>query len=278
MAAIETLIKVKKQAKTDDLITMLDEITIYEKLSKSKAFRDLRTSKAGQKKLPLLSGAYQGDLYSLSLLNIANNIFIYLTGQGIPVLGNLLEDLSIKDEKRMEILERSVIKVGYWDLTSYDHEVMKDSIVAIFAEEAEKKTILMIIVRDGNEYQIYFGQYEEEKELEECDHKPYVLKKDDQTLSITSYSILGNNAYPFGTFFDGTKNYEIMMPDYETIWLIPGEGEKEILHTTLSERNQIGLDKTNIDRFTETLLNIILTERGKHEKVGESAAGGIEED
>ena len=58
MSSIETLIRIKKQAQTDDLVRLLDEVADYEKLSKAEAFRDLRTSEVAKKKLPLLAGAY----------------------------------------------------------------------------------------------------------------------------------------------------------------------------------------------------------------------------
>ena len=61
MSSIETLIRIKKQAQTDDLVRLLDEVADYEKLSKAAAFRDLRTSEVAKKKLPLLAGAYAGE-------------------------------------------------------------------------------------------------------------------------------------------------------------------------------------------------------------------------
>ena len=86
MSAIENLIQIKKQCKNDDIVRIMDEVTDYEKLSRSPVFRDLRTSKPAQKKLPLLSSAYQGDLYALSLLTLGGNIIAHLTDQVPRVL------------------------------------------------------------------------------------------------------------------------------------------------------------------------------------------------
>lgn len=52
MGVLDDLIKIKSVKQEDDLLKLLDEISIYEKLSANEAFKDLKTSKITREKMP----------------------------------------------------------------------------------------------------------------------------------------------------------------------------------------------------------------------------------
>lgn len=262
MSAIENLIQIKKQCKNDDIVRIMDEVTDYEKLSRSPVFRDLRTSKPAQKKLPLLSSAYQGDLYALSLLTLAGNIIAHLTDQVPRVLQIPLEELSERDQKRMNLMTGSLIPVSYHGLLEYDNEAMTDRVVAVYdAPRLNGSTALLIVVRDQDTYQIYQGYYYPKDGTRVQDRarnelKPFVFQKDHVTVSFLTYSLLGNNRYPFGTVIgpDGC-HYQLSM-GYDRLYLEAPSTDRERceIELNMSQRNQLNLVKMDPMQFGEELV------------------------
>ena len=63
MSILDDLIRVKTNQQDDDLLKMLDEIPVYEKLSVDEKLMDLKNSEVTRKKCPLLAGFADGKLY-----------------------------------------------------------------------------------------------------------------------------------------------------------------------------------------------------------------------
>ena len=137
MSSIETLIRIKKQAQTDDLVRLLDEVADYEKLSKAEAFRDLRTSEVAKKKLPLLAGAYAGEEYSLALLTLAGHVVSHLEGAVPRVLTEPMENLTSRQIVRMELMQKQIIQVTYDSLNTYVHDEEKEHVVAVYTSRRD---------------------------------------------------------------------------------------------------------------------------------------------
>lgn len=284
MSAIEALIKTKKQGTNDDLIKFLDELILYEKLAKSETFRDLRTSTAAQKKLPLLSGAYTGNLYSVSLCQMVVNILNHLDGDAPDIVKDPIVAMTEKDLRRLEILQRSVIRVSYRALNEYDHERQKDHVVGIFTtntSDNEDQVSILIVVKENEKYFIYQGFYQNtDSDMGTMQIKSDVYRKTEGTdrLEIQTYSLQGNNAYPFGVFYHGNNKYQVMMPYHDLIRLTLINGEDRIkIPLTTSDINRMNMSKTEIQTFSECLMDLI--RKGFENEKDEGNTGkGIETD
>ena len=263
MTALESLIQAKKQAQTEDLLRFLDEIVLYKKLSKAEAFRDLRTSEAARKRLPLLSGAHTGNLYSLAMLSMVQNIMQHLDEEIPDVLYTPLENITERDEKRIALLEKSIIRVNYYPLSSYQDADCRDKIVAVFENKQSKsktQNALLIVTRVGDRYDIYQGYYaKKEVEAPKLQHIPYTHKEGEIALRIEIYSMLGNNAYPFAELSWGTDTFSVMMPDYKTIWLLKPHGlaPSHVLPLTAEQVNGLNMAKTEVPGFATKIVEII---------------------
>ena len=258
MSAIETLIKVKKQSKTDDLVRLLDEVTIYEKLAKSEAFRDLKTSQPARKKCPLLASAYDGDLYAMSLLTLAGHVIAHLESVVPHVLTEPMAGLSQRERQKMELMQNQVICVSYDSLTAYDHKTMAEHVVAVYTSERETETAILIVVRNNNAYVIYQGYYKEQSIVNnQKDYQPYVETRGQKSLVISNYSIQGNNAYPFGQYVTGEHTYSVMLPNHETLWAFKDIDHPMVIPLSIGDRNQLTMTKQSIKTFTATLFDIL---------------------
>lgn len=283
MSALDALIQVKKQADTEDLILLLDEIAAYEKLSKAAAFRDLKTSEVARKKLPLLTKAYAGDLYCLCMMEMARNILTHLNQNEVPkVVTEPFENLTERTQKRIEMMESSIITVHYRSLYEYRDKEEKDRVVAVFTENVPEtdQIAALIIVRSGREYTIYQGYYQKKKKEEKItrlEPTPFIKKEDDLSLSILTYSVQGNNAYPFATLKTPSETYSVMFASYDNMWLTPESGRNRLeTFLTREERNYMGMAKTDITLFSDFVMKIARqmiekSEEGKeHEKTESS--------
>lgn len=265
MPAIDMLIKIKKQANTDDLIILMDEVVLYEKLSKVEAFRDLKTSKTAAKKLPLLSAAHKGDIYCMTMLELVREIITYMTGTAPPItIVQEKTELTAREEKMKKVMERSIVQVRYHNLEEYRHDTMKDFVVAVFSETVDTKKSILIVVRKDNYYNIYQGHYSErEDEVGAVTEKPYVYIDDPYVLSIKTYSILGNNAYPFAVFNSPSGTYSVMFPRHDEIWLTSEDGQQTSIYLSEEEITEIGMKKVTVHSFAKCLMDII-RERGEN--------------
>lgn len=258
MSSIEALIKVKKHAKTDDLVRLLDEVTIYEKLAKSKAFRDLNTSQPARKKCPLLASAYDGDLYAMSLVTVAGHVIAHLDNIVPQVLTEPMAGLSQREHRKMEVMQNQIIHVRYDFLTAYDHKTMEKQVVAVYTSERETETAILIIVRNDNEYVIYQGYYKEQQIVKnQKQHQPYVETRGQKSLVISNYSIQGNNAYPFGQYITAENTYSVMLPNHEAIWVFKDIDHPIVIPLSIGDRNQLTMTKQSIQTFTATLFDIL---------------------
>lgn len=275
MSAIENLIQIKKQSKNDDIVKMMDEVADYEKLSRSELFRDLTTSKVAQKKLPLLARAYQGDLYALSLSTLAGHIIAHLEDRIPEVLEKPMETLSDRDLKRMELMNKSLIPVFYRSLLEYE-EGMGDQVVAVYSSDRPNGSVaLMIIVRDQETYQVYQGYYRPgKKDIQKYGNqqkiKTYDVEEDGDYFSFATYSLLGNNRYPFGqVLLSNGKRYNVSM-DYQALYL-GTEEEIVTIPLRMEQRNTLNLCKTDPQQLGETILHwihlyfqqVVIEEEGK---------------
>lgn len=251
MSALDTLIQMKTITKRDDLMRLFDEYMAWEKLSKRAAIN--WESDAVKRKLPLLTKAQAGDIYSQCLVKAMNHI---LTFMNLPVVEIIEEELpSKKEQRKKEIIESTIVSVEYRSLWEYDPE--KDEVLQVLIEEGEPQTAILIIVRNRQGYLIYQGHYQRQKS--QCGRvlTPFVQTEDGITIRVETYSPLGNNAYPFGTIIRGTNQYSIWMPTPTCLELYNEFGPAFTKELTEAEHAKLRLAQTSVKTFAAVLLNVI---------------------
>lgn len=261
MSVLDDLIQIKKMSQKDDLIKILEEVDTYEKLSADKALRDLSTSEITRKKCPLLAGMADGNAYEQILGDLAANVYLQVEGR-IPEILRHGEEMKEKQKRQLSILQSSVVEVEYSDLSLYVHASMKDQVVAVFTSKCPhtSSAIAVIIVKTDFSYIMYHGIYE--TDITESDAKvgalsPVQIKGKKGILTLYTYSMLGNNAYPFAQYADEKGAYQVMLSLDGVLYLIK-DGDVSFEHVlTLEEKNELAAAKEAKTTFSEAVLGLI---------------------
>lgn len=265
MSIIDQLIQIKKSADNSDIVAMLDEFSVYSKLSKIPALSDISKSDALQKQLPLLSKAIDGDIYCLSLYMIASDITTHL-GYDIPEnITAYINNVPEKLKKRLIVAQENTIKVDYQGLDTYQHELMQDYVVAVYTHEHEEETRIAIIVRWDKGQRVFQGSYVPSGENEQTSGqkqqkaKTLTHTEGDVTVRVKNYSVQGNNAYFFASVDIGQETYSMMIDDRKGLIFHHSRHKSSnfILPLSKIQENQIGMAKSRPVEFIETLASII---------------------
>ena len=223
MNVLDDLIKIKTNKQDDDLLKMLDEIPVYEKLSVDEKFKDLKHSEITRKKCPLLAGFTDGKVYETVLADLAANVYLQIEGN-IPLVLQSAAEFTVKKQKQLEILRTGIARVEYRDLLEYDHLTMKAFLTAVFLKKHNGVNIVAIIVRRQGGYVMYHGTYiTDEKGKDRAERfEPIMIKGKKGILTMESYSMLGNNGYPFARYLTGEVHYDVMVGPDSELYLMNG--------------------------------------------------------
>lgn len=276
MSLIDQLIQMKKSEKENDIIKMIDEFTLYNKLSSVKALGGIEDSPAMQKKLPYMTKFIEGNFYQLSLAITAIHILTHLEYNLPPTIQEKIENIPERTKKQLTLVSKSSVQPTFQELMQYDHKTESDFVVGVYTKEVNNETKIIIITNpSGNRYVIYQGDYieTEDKELRARNkstlkHKDYLTKLNKGTLSIGNYSMAGNNHYPFAEYNREGIIYYLSIPNQDIIRLStrpslawsPDKKENtktECIHLTHEEKNRMGLSRQNIDKFADVVADII---------------------
>lgn len=258
MSILDDLIKIKTCAQEDDLIKMLDEIPVYEKLSVNEEFRDLKSSAITRSKCPMLAAFVDGNAYETILGELIANIYLHIENN-VPDMFRTAIERTPKEQKQFEILEQSLICITYHMLSEYDHEAMKNRVAAVFTNRRDVMTMIVIILRSQDGYDMYHGCYDTDgKEyVYTLMLEPVVVRGDKGVFSMTSYSMLGNNGYPFGHYMIDDVDYKVMIgPDGE-LFLIQGDETFLQYHIPDGKRSLLATSKNNAKEFANAVLSTI---------------------
>lgn len=255
MSALDTLLQVKTQLDRDDLIRLFDEMTAYEKIKGRTAL--LKNEKAMRKKFPLYMKAKDGDLYGISLLIILERMLAHLLETTPDWVTELTDALSAKKKKQMDVIAESIIPIEWDVLESYSPEFHGDKLLGVFAEPLKGRTAILILIKKGRTYTVFQGVVKETVKQKTQPLTPCVITKREWTLSVLTYSILGNNGYPFGTLSGKGKTFDVWMPSPDQIVLTAQTDGKKEIRLTDSEVAAVQMAKTNVVSFTDTLLDVI---------------------
>ena len=261
MSVLDDLIQIKKMSQKDDLIKILEEVDTYEKLSADKSLRDLSTSEITRKKCPLLASMADGNAYERILGDLAANVYLQVEEQ-IPEVLRHGEEMKEKQKRQLDVLQSSVVDVEYRDLSLYVHASMKDQVVAVFTFKYPHapSAVAVIIVKTDSGYSMYHGTYE--TDVKESDVKsealsPVQIKGRKGVLTLYTYSMLGNNAYPFARYTDEKGIYQVMLSLDGILYLIK-DGAVSFEHVlTLEEKNELAAAKETKTIFSEAVLGLI---------------------
>lgn len=257
MNILDNLIRIKNCKQEDDLLKILDEIPVYEKLSVDENLKDLTKSEITRMKCPLLAGFVDGNLYETLLADLAANVYLEIEGAIPPVLMPVL-DQSKKRKKQMEVLQSGIVHVSYRELLTYDHEEMKDQVSAVFTKPNENGTTMAIIIKKADEYVMFHGTYAVNETNNEIYYnpEPQILKTEQGVFSMDSYSVLGNNGYPFGRYTNKGTSYSVMIGPDSVLYLLNGSETKEY-QISGEEKNHLNIVKKDPKKFAEAVTEIV---------------------
>lgn len=257
MSALNDLIRIKTSKQEDDLLKMLDEIPVYEKLSADEKLRDLTKSEVTRKKCPLLAAFADGKLYETILAELVSNIYLQIEGN-IPNILITATDKTPKQQKQMEILQNGIVRVEYRDLTEYDHESMKDLLAAVFTKNIQDAVTAVLIVRESRGYKMYHGTYtaKDANKSDKSVSTPLIVKGKHGVFIMNSYSVLGNNGYRFGSYKDQYATYDVMIGPDGILYLINGDSVIPYSIPT-HEQNILNMAKKDPQEFAEMVTSII---------------------
>lgn len=257
MSVLDDLIKIKTNEQGDGLITMLDEIPVYQKLSVNKQFVDLKTSEITRKKCPMLAAFADGKLYETVLAELCANIYLQIEGRIPQCLRSSIERTP-RQQKQFEILQKGVAEVHYDDISNYYHEEMKDHVVAVFIDRHEAAATAVVIVKGLRGYTMYHGTYTtgQVKQAIISAEAPLVYKGEKGTLTMSGYSMLGNNGYPFAHYTGNHADYDVMLDPQGILYLVKGADiiPYEIPHM---DRNILNIAKNDPTEFIKDVTKIV---------------------
>lgn len=259
MGVLDDLIKIKTDRQEDDLLKMLDEIPVYEKLSVDEKLRDLKTSAVTRTKCPLLAGFIDGNIYETTLAGLVSNIYLQIEGQ-IPdvLLSSVI--MTPRQQKQMEILQRGIVHVEYRDITEYNHSRFEEYIAAVFTKQTQDITTVAIIIKDSGRYIMFHGSYSANianKSIQDAVSSQLNIKGEHGIFSMNSYSVLGNNGYRFGTYNTDQAAYDVMISPDGEMFLMSGNIVAAAHMIPSEERNELNFVKKDPKAFAETVTHIV---------------------
>lgn len=257
MNVLDDLIRIKTNKQEDDLLKLLDEIPVYEKLSVDDKLKDLAHSDITRRKCPLLAGFTDGHLYETVLADLAANVYLQIEGE-IPIVLQTASELSQKKQKQLEILQKGIATVNYRDLMDYDHKVMKALLTAVFIKKHGNVNIAALIVKQTGGYTMFHGTYtaDEKGKAVSNTNGPLAIKGKKGVFAMDSYSVLGNNGYPFARYSAGNLTYDVMISPEGVLYLMNGALITSYeLH--YEDRNTLNTMKKDPNLFAKELTEII---------------------
>lgn len=257
MGVLDDLIKIKTARQEDDLLKLLDEIPVYEKLSVNPQFADLKNSEVTRSKCPLLAGFKDGNLYETLLADLAANVYLQIEN-AIPDVLRIMTDLSPRQEKQKEALQKGITRIEYREIMEYDHEQMKSMVIGVFTKKESKETIIAIITKTSDGYVMYHGTYTEDASGKRVSIKSEstVVETKKGVFIMDSYSVLGNNSYPFGRYSRPAGSYTVMLGERHELYLIKGE-QPFVYNLDKYLSNKIYFSKNDAQMFAEAVAEAI---------------------
>lgn len=258
MSVLNDLIRIKTNKQEDDLLKMIDEIPVYEKLSVDEKLKDLKTSAITRAKCPMLAGFIDGNLYETLLADLVSNVYLQIEGH-IPHILLSAAERSLKQQKQMEVLQKGIARIHYRDLIEYDHKIMKKLVAAVFTKQDQSVTTAAVIVKEPDGYTMYHGTYDSANKgnANMGMYKPLIVRGQSGVFTMNTYSVLGNNAYRFGSYMNDKFQYDVMIGLHNELYLMNGDITVSVHHIGWEDHNALNMAKKDPKAFAETITSII---------------------
>lgn len=257
MDLIGELIKNKKENKPLPVKEILTELIQYEKLSRKDQFKHLTDNPLLQKKLPYCWKAFEGSTRLHWLLNELTTVMQTLSERELEIFSDLSKHYSKKEQKQINIIGNSLqYRVNYYTLDHLPFAFNYNNALYLTNEQQKNEVHTAIIHMDEKTINIYIGVIETNKENNDDEEigqlDPFTYTIEDQTITIPTYSVQGNNDYPFAR----TNYHIISMPDSSTVCYIDKRHVKKPEYVTLqqSDVQKLAFNSSNLEIIAETLL------------------------
>lgn len=257
MSVLDDLIKIKTAKQEDDLLKLLDEIPVYEKLSVDETLADLKNSDVTRKRCPLLAGFKDGKLYETLLADLAANVYLQIENRIPDVLMNAAT-FNAKQEKQKEVLKHGITHVEYRDIVEYDHDEIGSLVAGVFTKREGTACTIAIVVKMPDGYVMYHGCYISDTVEKDSTVKnnPIIIRGSKGIFTMNNYSMLGNNAYRFGTYSCANGTYDIMLGMEGELYMMNGD-QPIVYELPRALMNRIHMAKSDPQLFAEAITNAL---------------------
>lgn len=262
MDLIRQLIAVKSNDYSETLKDLISEIILYEKLSKSPKFQHIQESVLLQKKLPNIWKAFQGDPYYGGQFGVAIHMMMHLMNDTPLIYTDYQQSRTKKEMQQADIFGKLGRKFNYSPLSQYNpmqpiefgisHTTGDDIAMSIVVKPSEHE----------QNYVIYQGTIPNITDDESDNLSTYVIPKyvhvaDSCEIKITTYSLQGNNNYPFGELQTDGQTWIVSMPNQRTFRYTQGENVLEY-EMTSGELTAFNLHKMKIESFAQSCIDYFI--------------------
>lgn len=257
MDLIGELIQNKKVDEPIPIKEILTELIQYEKLSRKDQFKHLPDNPMLQKKLPYCWQAFEGSTRMHWLLNELSTIMQTLSERDLEIFNDLSKHYTKKEQKQINIIGNSVqYQFRYHTLVHLPQTFNYSSALYLTNERDDNEVHTAIIHMNNKHIDIYIGVIEANKDDEDIETvgklEPFTYTKNEQAVTIPTYSVQGNNDYPFAY----TAYHHISMPDTATVCYINKRrpSEKTYVDLTRSDIQKLSFSGDKLDVLADILL------------------------
>lgn len=229
---IEQLLKAKENTDQIDLHRALNEIIVYQKLSKIPAFADPEKLKHNSR-LPLLAKALNGQPFEFWLMNTSIEIASNVDRSVINLNQIFANEFTKRKSKQLAILGNvRQYAINYYSLQNFDLDNQPDKLLILSNALPNGKQVALIVQGDKfvNIYTGFLGVNDLESKFVSNTMIPYV--KDGVEIKIISNQ--GNNDFNFAKIGD----WDVSMPDNHSFFYVNRKTGYTILYNLSDEQVQ----------------------------------------
>lgn len=275
MDLIGELIQNKKADAQLPVKELLTELIHYEKLSRKDQFKHLADNPMLQKKLPHCWQAFNGNTRMHWLLNELSTIIQTISERPLDIFSDLASHYTQKQQKQIDIVGNSLqYRFNYYRLADLPMRFNYQNALYLTNERDDNEVHTAIVHMTDKRIDVYIGIIEANKDVEDTSHlgtmDPFTYTANDQTITIPTYSVQGNNDYPFAF----TKHYSISMPTSATVCYTTKHRPytETIIELTKADIQKLSFHNDDLTVLATILLNYAPTPDEKtilHEKLHE---------
>lgn len=218
MDLIEELIQNKKIKDDLKIKELLTELVQYERLSRKDTFKHLANTPLLQKKMPYCWEAFQGNTRMYWLLNELSTIMQMVSSRPLDVFNDLSIHYTKKEQRQINIIgNTNKYQFDYLPLTQIPYPFDYGKALYLTNETDNGEIAIAVIHTQDNRTIVYNGTVDVLKSDESENVldilTPFTYEKNGTKITIQTYSMQGNNDYPFAF----TEQHTISMPNNTSI-------------------------------------------------------------